>query len=210
MVLAFKSFLAMGSYVTVSFLVAGIPFGYLIVRFVGNMDIRKHGSGNIGATNVWRVLGAKYAILTFLLDGLKSFLPVLLVRILSVKFPLGIFPHYFVSLVLLSTVASHIFSPWLGWHGGKGVSSFILGLLAMNPNIFLIVASSWLLAFSIFRISGLSAILSVLMAIVGSFFILDKVNFSLMLLIALLILWAHRKNLKELMSNAFGSGRTKK
>ncbi|MDR2077599.1 MAG: glycerol-3-phosphate acyltransferase [Rickettsiales bacterium] len=199
MVVNIKICVAMVGYLIASFLLAGISFGYLVVKFIGHRDIRKYGSGNVGATNVWRTMGAKYGILTFLLDGFKSFLPVVVARIILLKSPSNIFPPYFTSLTLLFAVSGHIFSPWLGWHGGKGVSSFILGLLAMNTGVFLTMVSSWLLTFFIFRISGLAALVSIVVTTIGSYFMLAMADFYVILATTSLIFWAHRKNLRELI-----------
>lgn len=193
------------SFLAVSFLIAGIPFGYLVAKFTGLGDIRKYGSGNIGATNVWRILGAKYGILTFFLDGSKSFIPVFLARSVMLKFFPDIFPHYFTSLVLFFTVAGHIFSPWLGWHGGKGVSSFILGLLALNIPIFSAMVLSWLLTFFIFHISGFSALMSVSVTAIGSYFTMYRMDFYIIFSTVLLIFWAHRGNIKDLAAKITGN-----
>ncbi|MDR1495299.1 MAG: glycerol-3-phosphate acyltransferase [Rickettsiales bacterium] len=175
------------------FLLSGVPFGYLITKLVKKVDIRNYGSGNIGATNVWRVLGIKYAILTFILDGSKSLIPILLIRKIT-----GDNTTQVVSMLLLA-VAGHIFSPWLGWSGGKGFSSFILGLVALDIRLFLAAALAWLIVFLMFRISGLATLVSMTTTLVSSYSILSASDLLIMAMICTMIFWAHRKNIKNLI-----------
>ncbi|MDR2777717.1 MAG: glycerol-3-phosphate acyltransferase [Rickettsiales bacterium] len=185
----------------VSFLLSAIPFGYLLVKFIKKVDIRNYGSGNTGATNVWRILGAKYAVLTFLLDGTKSLVPVLLAnRVSGGSVTVAM-------IMLLMTVAGHIFSPWLGWKGGKGFSSFILGLLAVDYRLFLITGLSWSIVFFISRISGLATLVSILTTLIGSYFVVNDTSLCILAIISTVIFWAHRKNIRDLTSRVV-SGRS--
>ncbi len=177
-------------YLIVSFLVGGIPFGFIIGKTIGKIVIRTEGSGNIGATNVARVLGFKYAVLTFILDGLKSFLPVFIGK--------KIFGIDFAMCIMFCTVIGHMFSVWLKCKGGKGISSIILGLLALDYRLFLIMGASWLLIFKITRISAVAALLSITITIIFSYFLLNKFCFFVFLLIYFFIVFAHRNNLKRL------------
>jgi glycerol-3-phosphate acyltransferase PlsY len=105
---------------TAAYLVGSIPFGLLIAQFGHGVDVRKHGSGNIGATNVGRVLGKKWGIVCLVLDALKGLLPTLLPRVLSL-------PESWVSLATVTcgaaAIAGHVFPVWLGFRGGKGVAT---------------------------------------------------------------------------------------
>lgn len=178
-------------YLIVSFLIGGIPFGLFIGKFFCKTDIRTQGSGNIGATNVARVLGMKYAVPTFILDGLKSFLPVFIgKRLFSIDFSMA---------VMLFTVSGHIFSIWLRGKGGKGMSSLVLGLLAFDCRLFLIVGIAWLLVFKISKISALATLLSTLITTFVSYFLLNRFCFCVFLLICAVVVFAHRKNIKRLV-----------
>ncbi len=112
-----------------SYLVGAIPFGYLFSRMAGK-DVRQEGSGNIGATNVSRVLGKKLGILTLLCDVAKGFLPVFAA---SVLLPAGNNWELFVGLCGLAAVLGHMFSVFLGFKGGKGVATALGVFLFFSP-----------------------------------------------------------------------------
>src|SRR4051812_47168286 len=99
-----------------AFLLGSIPFGYLVARYKG-IDIRQHGSGNIGATNVLRVLGKKVGLPVFFLDAVKGWLPVWLVQHYAGPTIGGLGPV----LAGFAAVLGHNYTPWLGFKGGKGV-----------------------------------------------------------------------------------------
>ena len=117
------------------YLVGAVPFGYLVARARG-VDIFKHGSGNIGATNVGRVLGRPFGVLVFVLDFAKGALPVVAARALA--------PHYVVNLrseelgvvAGLAAVLGHLFPVYLRFHGGKGVATAagVVGVLAARKS----------------------------------------------------------------------------
>jgi glycerol-3-phosphate acyltransferase PlsY len=174
----------------VFFLVGGIPFGYLLVKLQKGEDIRRHGSGNIGATNVWRFMGPKYGVLVFLLDGLKSFLPILLAKN---------FLEDTVWWTMLAVVSGHIYSPWLGWRGGKGIASFIWGLVAINGKLAGLMIFTWLSVFGVFRISGLAALAALTVTLVMAGFLLNRwIDYGLLLMTGALIYMAHRKNIQDI------------
>src|SRR5690348_8566112 len=106
-----------------AFLLGSVPFGLLIVRLAGKGDVRAHGSGNIGATNVSRVGGKGLGALTLLLDAAKGFLPVCLAARQDL-------PVDLCAALALCAVAGHVFTPWLGFKGGKGVATAVGAALA--------------------------------------------------------------------------------
>jgi glycerol-3-phosphate acyltransferase PlsY len=149
-----------------AFLLGSIPFGLLIAKTQG-IDIRAHGSGNIGATNVMRVMGKKFGIPCLLLDILKGFLPVAIaVNLLQitgrpVQVPLGL-PDAWVMkladdsalqvqvvhiLTALAAVLGHNYSPWVGFKGGKGIATSAGVLIGLMPFAVLILLAVWLLLF---------------------------------------------------------------
>jgi len=105
----------------------GIPVGYIVVKQIKGIDIRKYGSGNIGATNVRRVLGSSWFFGVFALDAVKGALPVLITGLVP-----G-FDSLKVILVAASTIGGNLFSPWLGFKGGKGISTSIGVFLVLAP-----------------------------------------------------------------------------
>jgi len=112
-----------------SYLTGAIPFGLLFGRMVGK-DVRDEGSGNIGATNVNRVLGKKLGILTLLCDVAKGFFPVF---VASILLPMGDNWELFVGLCGLAAVLGHMFSIYLGFKGGKGVATALGVFLFFSP-----------------------------------------------------------------------------
>jgi acyl phosphate:glycerol-3-phosphate acyltransferase len=150
-----------------AFLLGSVPFGIIIARLRG-IDIRQHGSGNIGATNVFRIVGKKYGLTCLLLDALKGFLPVIiavnLVRIAGrdPQFHLGFLDSFHLLLpaaeqmkgqlvhvlTALAAVLGHNYSPWIGFKGGKGIATsagVLIGLMPMAVVILLIVFIATLL-----------------------------------------------------------------
>src|SRR3954466_12005327 len=108
--------------VVLAYLIGAIPFGLLGARWVGGVDIRAVGSGNIGATNVGRVLGFRFFVLVFLLDMLKGLLPTLGPPAL-VAYLTGSNPDHLPVLVALATILGHNFPIYLRFRGGKGVAT---------------------------------------------------------------------------------------
>ncbi len=186
------------------YLVGSIPCGYLIARLRG-VDIRQQGSGNIGATNVWRVLGRGWGIITFVLDFLKVPLALLLVALLLPR-PGGACPRdgwrceAAMILVFLGGVLGHNFPVWLGFKGGKGVATSAGGLLAIMPWPLLAVAAVWGFFFAIFRIVSLASMLAAvaLPIAVWIFHRNDHVFLGFSLFLAAMTIWRHRANLRRL------------
>jgi len=141
--------------ILITFFFGAIPWGYIIGKSRG-IDIRKVGSGNIGATNVMRVLGKKEALITLLLDILKGFAPVLMIKILN---PYGE-SIIFSGAVGISAILGHCFTPFLKFKGGKGVATSIGVLLAYMPLAGLITVVIWIITVVMSRISSLGAIVS--------------------------------------------------
>jgi len=141
--------------ILITFFFGAIPWGYIIGKSRG-IDLRKVGSGNIGATNVMRVLGKKEALITLILDMLKGFAPVLMIKILN---PNGE-SILFSGAIGISAILGHCFTPFLKFKGGKGVATSIGVLLAYMPLAGLITVVIWIITVKISRISSLGAIVS--------------------------------------------------
>jgi len=160
-----------------AFLLGSIPFGLLMAKARG-LDIRKQGSGNIGATNVLRVMGKRYGIACLLLDVLKGFVPVAIaVNLLQitgrqVQVPLGLPDAWIVHfaagdalhaqlahiLTALCAVLGHNYSPWVGFKGGKGIATSAGVLLALMPVAVLLLVAIWLLLFFVTRYVSVASI----------------------------------------------------
>jgi len=118
--------MAYAAWIGLAYLLGSVPFGLVVARLFCGVDPRRAGSGNIGATNVARLCGFPYGLLTLLLDVGKGFGPVLAARLVVGSWP-------FVSLVLLAAVAGHMFPIFLRGRGGKGVATAIGVFLAAAP-----------------------------------------------------------------------------
>lgn len=184
-------------YFIISFFVGSIPFGYLIVKKAKNQDIRNFGSGNIGATNVARVMGIKWAFLTFLLDGLKGLVTVAIARkIFNIDTP-----EFIYYMIGFATVLGHVYTPILNFKGGKGVATTIIMLFALNKILAFTMIFAWLLCFFKTKISALSALTAVLVTDVVSFFINDLQTNLVVVALSTFIFYTHRENIKRLIQN---------
>lgn len=118
--------------VVIGYLIGALPFGLLIGRLAGGVDLREHGSGRTGATNALRTVGVAGAVVTFLLDLGKGLVAVLLARWLSTAGPAGS-PDWVAAAVGLAAIAGHIRSVFIGFRGGRGVATFAGAMLATSP-----------------------------------------------------------------------------
>jgi glycerol-3-phosphate acyltransferase PlsY len=174
------------------YLLGSIPWGYLISK-AKRIDIQKVGSGNIGGTNVLRVLGLKWAALVGILDVIKGIIP----AYLAINFLIF---DWQIALVAISPVLGHIFPVWLKFKGGKGVATALGTLfILLGWKHFLVLLLIWFLVLAIFKIISFTNLL------MASFFplILWLSSFSLAyfilgIILAILIWWAHRENLQRI------------
>ena len=184
-----------------SYFCGSIPFGLILTKIFSKKDIRKIGSGNIGATNVLRT-GNKYlAFATLFLDILKGYIPVLIAK------------HFFPELLQLSALLAflgHLFPVWLKFNGGKGVATFLGILFALSYGLAALFIFTWLTVSLIFKYSSLSSIFSSLTVFIIAL-ITEKVTFAinpntyeegglklLLFIILILIIFTHRKNISNL------------
>ncbi|MBM4265485.1 MAG: glycerol-3-phosphate 1-O-acyltransferase PlsY [Deltaproteobacteria bacterium] len=144
----------------ISYLIGSVPWGYLLGRWYG-LDVRRSGSGNIGATNVARSLGRRVGLLTLALDAAKGALPVLLAANASLWPSAETSPETRAAIAALGAVAGHVFSIFLRFQGGKGVATAAGALLALAPGAALIalaVFAALLLAKRIVSLASLGAV----------------------------------------------------
>jgi acyl phosphate:glycerol-3-phosphate acyltransferase len=173
------------------YFLGAIPFGLLFSYLSGAGDVRKIGSGNIGATNVLRT-GKKWAAAaTLICDGGKGAAAVLIARY---ALPPG--AEIFAAL---AAVLGHLFPLWLGFRGGKGVATFLGISLALFWPVGLLVAASWAAAALIWRISSLSALVAIALSPAYFFAFGQKDYVPLALVLAVLIFFMHRENIRRLL-----------
>jgi glycerol-3-phosphate acyltransferase PlsY len=183
-----------GLLLVAAFLIGSIPFGYLIGRAFYRTDLRAQGSGNIGAMNAMRSLGKRGAIAVLILDALKGFAPVLLMQ----HFVPG---DLAVALGAALAVIGHCYSPWLGFKGGKGVATSLGTYFAIAWPVGLVAIAGWLVGAAATRYSSVGSMLASVAAAAALWFATGSPVLTLYgLLIAVLIVYAHRENIERLRS----------
>jgi glycerol-3-phosphate acyltransferase PlsY len=183
-----------------SYLLGSIPFGLIYTKIAGLGDVRNIGSGNIGATNVLRTGNKQIAAYTLLSDIAKGSIAVLI----SKKF----FNEYTL-LSFLVVYLGHIFPIWLKFKGGKGVATFIGGILIVNYVLGLIFLITWGVVAKIFKISSLSAIIAFIVTLIVTFVIYDFNLTLLMFFFTVFSIYTHRDNIKRIVSGEESKIKTK-
>eukprot|EP01047_Picozoa_sp_COSAG01_P064931 COSAG01_NODE_8676_length_2701_cov_1.212529_3_plen_197_part_00 len=176
-----------------AYLIGSVPFGLIIAKFK-NIDIRNTGSGNIGASNVFRVIGPFYGTCVFILDTAKGWLP----TYLSIQ----VLPQQYWAHILIgaATVIGHSYTCFAKFKGGKGVATAAGMILALNPLIFAIVCPITLISIKITRyVAPCSMIACISIPIL--FKLLNGATPYILVtsILAVLIVWRHRSNIKRLL-----------
>lgn len=180
-----------------AYLLGSIPFGLVVSRFLGGPDPRGMGSGNLGAANLYRLLGLKAGALTFLGDVLKGALPVLLACFWLG--PLGAWRDGAVAVVGGAAVLGHVFPLYLKFKGGKGVATALGVVTVLSPWAALTLVLVYILALAQTRIFSLSALICAwLLPLVMGLFAASKPYLILAGFLSALVLVCHRENLERL------------
>ena len=174
-----------------SYLLGSIPFGLIYAKIAGLGDVRNIGSGNIGATNVLRTGNKQVAAYTLLSDIAKGSIAVLITN----KF----FNEYSL-LAFLIVYLGHIFPVWLKFKGGKGVATFIGGILITNYILGLVFLITWGVIAKVFKISSLSAIIAFIVTLVVTVVFYDFNLTLLMFFFTVFSIYTHRDNIKRIFS----------
>jgi len=176
----------------IGYLLGSIPFGLLLTRMAGLGDVRKIGSGNIGATNVLRTGNKKLAAATLLLDALKGTAAVLVANALW---------GYEASLVAgFFAFLGHLFPVWLGFKGGKGVATYIGVLLGAAPLMMLLFAAIWLITAFVTKYSSLSALVAMLVIPIVLWILGPEKTALLVTALSIISWYMHRENIKRLLA----------
>ncbi|QCE34110.1 glycerol-3-phosphate 1-O-acyltransferase PlsY [Acetobacteraceae bacterium] len=183
-----------------SYLCGSIPFGLLLTKFSGSGDIRKVGSGNIGATNVLRTGNKKLAAATFFCDALKGALPALCIYFFAPPAEMPLLS----AVACFTAVLGHCYPIWLGFKGGKGIATGVGAMLALSWPAALTGFSLWLIIVLLTRYSSLGGLLACiamifLVPLLGHYPFLSPAPLATDA-ISLLIFWRHRGNLSRLWS----------
>jgi glycerol-3-phosphate acyltransferase PlsY len=193
-----------------SYLLGAVPFGLLIARWRAGIDIRQHGSGNVGATNVVRVLGKPAGYLAFGCDVFKGLVPVLIAK--ALQLPAG----FDLPLACgIAAIAGHVFPVYLRFRGGKGVATTFGAFLGLAPLATLITGAVWLVLFKLTRVVAVAS-LGLALAFPLSIYLVDPEEaldenrgiFVTSIVLATLIILRHRANISRLFKGEeLGFGR---
>ena len=171
------------------YLLGSIPFGLVLTRLAGKGDLRKIGSGNIGATNVLRTGSKPLAVLTMVLDCLKATAAIVIARLL--------FGPDAQAFAAAGAFVGHLYPAWLRFRGGKGAATLFGILIALLWPAALVYAAVWLFLLSTIRISSIAGMTAAISAPIVAFG-LHSPYFQMLLGFALLVLWKHRENILRL------------
>ena len=207
------------SFIVISYLIGGIPFGLLIGKYIKKTDIRKHGSKNIGATNAVRVLGIKLGALVFLMDVLKGLIIMIIAKILITTNTWENGSNFYIGFYGLAAVIGHCFSPYLKFGGGKAIATSIGVVLFLTPGIGIIgllVFIAVFLSFGYISLASTSGDLAILIVTVLLFFIkpdlsgnpflntllpvISLENLIIYIIFTTIIIYKHRGNYKRLLN----------
>ena len=177
--------------ILISYLLGSIPFGFLLTKIFLNKDIRKIGSGNIGATNALRTGNKTLGYATLILDILKAVIPVIFVKI------------YYSDYLYISSLCvflGHVFPIWLKFKGGKGVATYVGILCCINIYLGISFGIVWLITFVMFKYSSLSSIVGALSIPIINFLFFNDQIFYFFIIMFILIFYTHRENIKRLLN----------
>lgn len=192
----------------VAYLSGSIPFGLLLARWLKGIDIREHGSKNIGATNVGRVCGKQWFFVVLILDALKGLIPTLGVRFLAQQQGWSVSGEHLSVLAGVAAIIGHMFPVWLGFHGGKGVATALGVVACLAPVGTLVAFTSFLVMVMIFRMISLGSLTAAVAFAATQMLVLKEEAFSsegwplglFSIGIPLLVIIQHRSNIRRLLA----------
>jgi glycerol-3-phosphate acyltransferase PlsY len=184
-----------------AFLLGSIPIGFLAARAKG-IDIRTVGSGNIGATNVSRALGNRAGYAVFVLDMLKGLIPGLVARALITEPIVGLPPQLYWFLAGIAAFFGHMFCPWLGFKGGKGIATGLGALIAAAPLLALACFGVFFVVMVFTMFVSLSSLAAAVALPIFAWFLPGEPRelIPIYLCLSLLVFYKHRDNIKRLVS----------
>ncbi len=180
-----------------AYLIGGVPFGVLLARLVAGRDVRRAGSGNIGATNVARVAGKKLGALTLLLDAGKGAAAVGAAGVIVRPGPSY---EWIVAAAGFAAIVGHCFSPYLRLKGGKGVATSFGVFLALAPLAALVGFAAWALVYGATRISSAGSLAAAAAVPAVVWWTGDRIAFYLSLSTVGLVLVRHHANIRRLIT----------
>lgn len=178
---------------TMAYLLGSIPSGLWIGRKFFQIDIRQHGSGNLGATNSFRILGKKAGTIVLLMDLLKGSISVLLLKQMDLH---GISPI----IIALFAVVGHTYPLFANFKGGKAVATFAGVILAYQPVLFLIGLGIFILTLAISKMVSFTSMLTISIGVLLSLYFQDMVLTTIALLADIFIIYRHRTNIQRILN----------
>ena len=179
-------------FIITGYLLGSIPFGYIIAKRK-NIDITKQGSGNIGATNVSRSLGPKYALLVAVLDILKALLPIYIASYY-------ISNDWYMLFVIIAPMIGHIFPIWLNFKGGKAVSTVFAAIFYITGWKALPFLVIWAIMLKLIKIMSLTNLIIILFIPIWFWIETHSLPYLYLgLFCVIMIYWTHRENIKRLI-----------
>ena len=178
---------------TMAYLLGSIPSGLWIGRKFFQIDIRQHGSGNLGATNSFRILGKKAGTIVLLMDLLKGSISVLLLKQMDLH---GVSPL----IIALFAVVGHTYPLFANFKGGKAVATFAGVILAYQPVLFLIGLGIFILTLAISKMVSFTSILTISIGVLLSLYFQDIVLTIIALLADIFIIYRHRTNIQRILN----------
>ena len=178
---------------TMAYLLGSIPSGLWIGRKFFQIDIRQHGSGNLGATNSFRILGKKAGTIVLLMDLLKGSISVLLLKQMDLH---GISPL----IIALFAVVGHTYPLFANFKGGKAVATFAGVILAYQPVLFLIGLGIFILTLAISKMVSFTSMLTISIGVLLSLYFQDIILTIIALLADIFIIYRHRTNVQRILN----------
>jgi glycerol-3-phosphate acyltransferase PlsY len=178
------------------YLLGTIPFGLFFTWLSGAGDVRKIGSGNIGATNVLRTGRRELAALTLVLDAAKGFVAVMIARYF--------WPGDAIFIAGIAVFLGHCFPVWLGFKGGKGVATYLGVLIGLAWQVALIFAIVWLAIAYLFRFSSLAALTAAVVVPIALYFMSTPQIAALFVVMSIIVFIKHRANISRLLAGTEG------
>lgn len=176
-----------------AYLAGSIPFGLVVGKLFFDVDVRRHGSGNVGTTNVFRVLGKKAGVAVLICDMLKGYIPAALAA--------ALFDPWFAIFIAAAPVVGHIYSVFLKGKGGKGIATGAAVVLALVPLVFVICLLTWIVLLLTTRYVSVASLTAALLVPVLTIAFNEPLPYEIAgVLVAIIVWWAHRDNIQRLLA----------
>jgi len=183
-----------------AYLIGSIPTAYLFGRIIKGIDIRNYGSGNVGATNVYRVVGKVPGFMALFLDILKGCLPVIILPVIFNVDNNMITIDTYKLLIGISAIAGHVWPVFLKFKGGKGVATTAGVVLALMPAVFIISFIIWVLVFIIFRYVSLASVIAAIAMPIAVIVLKMPISIAIFaIMLSIVGIYKHKSNISRLI-----------